>query len=143
MGSNLGEGQEAQQAPGEGCRCTLPTLQQQSWFRSCLHPPAATPTPPCPHRRATTPFPCASSAACLTTGKLGAGSHVEFKNKTSKRALRSLKKPKQIAPKSKHLTGLAQSAASPEAESAQGGSSTRQLQRRERGTRNWRQDGNH
>lgn len=103
------------------------------------HPPATL-----PHRRATTPFPCASWAGCLTTGKLGAHSHMEFKNKTSKRALCSLKKPKQFAPKSKHLPGLAQSADTSEAESAPGGSSTHQLQgRRERGTRNWRQDGNH
>lgn len=103
------------------------------------HPPATL-----PHRSATTPFPCASSAGCLTTGKLGAHSHMEFKNKTSKRALCSLKKPKQFAPKSKHLPGLAQSADTSEAESALGGSSTHQLQgRRERGTRNWGQGGNH
>lgn len=144
MGSNLREGREAQQTPGEGWCCTLPILWQQSWFGSCLLPPAATPVPPCLHRRATTPFPCAGSAAWLTTGRPGARSHVEFYNKTSRRAQCSLKKPKQIAPKSKHLTGLAQSAATPEAESAPGGSSTRQLQgRSETGTRNWGQDGNH
>lgn len=99
-------------------------------------PAGSHPSASLPHRRATTPFPCTSSAACLTTGKLDAHSHMEFKNKTSKRAPCSLKKPKQFAPKSKHLPGLAQSADTSEAESAPGGSSTHQLQgRRERGTR--------
>lgn len=119
-GSNLREEWEAQPAPGEGCCC--------SSGKAGLG--AASPMPPCPHRRAPTPFPCASSAACLTTGKPGAPSHLEFKNETSERAPCSFKKPKQIAPKSKHLRGLAQSAATPEAESARGGSSTRQLQGR-------------
>lgn len=65
---------------------------------SCLLPTAAIPMPPCLHRRATTPFPCANSAAYLTTGKLGTRSHIEFKNKTSKGALCSLKNPNKSPP---------------------------------------------
>lgn len=145
MGSNLGKGRKAQQTPAVGripLHLANPPAAKLVW--ELPHSPCHHPRPPCPPRRATTPFSCASSAACLTTGKMSVFSHVEFENKISKRAPRSSKKPKQIAPKLKHLTGLAQSAATPEAESARGGSSTHQLQRRsESGTRNWGQDGNH
>lgn len=65
---------------------------------SCLLPSAATPMPLCQHRRATTPFTCANSAAYLTTGKLGTRSHIGFKNKTSKRAPCFLKNPNKLPP---------------------------------------------
>ena len=100
-----------QQAPGEGCGWASPTLWQQSWFGSCLLPPAATAMPPCPRRRATTPFPRTGLAAHLTTGKLGECLHVEFKNKTFKRAPCSLKKNKnqnQIPKKSPPSQNISQ-----------------------------------
>lgn len=144
MGSNFGEGWKVQKHLEKDA--TAPCQSSGSGkagLGSCLLPSATTPMPLCQHRRATTPFACANSAAYLTTGKLGTRSHIEFKNKTSKRAPCSLKKPKQITPKSKHLTGLAQSTALPEAESAGEEAAPTSCREWERGTRNQGQDGNH
>lgn len=144
MGSNFGEGWKVQKHLGKDAAAPCQSSDSsKAGLGSCLLPTAATPMPPCLLRRATTPFPCANSAAYLTTDKLGTRSHVEFKNKTSKRSLCSLKKPKQITPKSKHLPGLARSTALPEAESAGEEAVPTSCREWERGTRNRGQDGNH